>query len=509
MTGKLAANGVITEGKKLAEMTGWEVNVHVMKYPVAALITTNNVLEELSKRSDLNYDYVILPGLTRGSARILERELNIKVVKGPKHYADISWLIPEIGLDRLSPDKPADQLIEEKLSGELSKIINFEVSMEIGELKVPKRPPPLLIVSEIEVSRKSFNANSLIEECGKRITLGADIVSISFSYESPEPEFVRKVIKVIRDNIEAPLAIDTPFISEMKRGISAGADLVLSLGPDTISKFPKELRDVAVVLIPVSIIRGVYPRTYRGKVRVLLRLFKKARSLGFKKLILDPVLDPPIFPGSMEGFMAARLISSKNEVDAPLMLGISNITEMCDVDSVGINALLTYLSLESGVSIIMTSERSHKVKNSTWEVSQAVKMSTLAYIRGAPPKDLGIDLLLLKDKKLKSIKYDISGLPVIEIPEEGTFSEYALDPLGFFKITINSNKIILIYNGKKGRRVLIGRSADSIIKKILELGLISDLAHAAYLGRELAKAEIALNIGKNYIQDEPLFKSIP
>ena len=42
--------------------------------------------------------------------------------------------------------------------------------------------------------------------------------------------------------------------------------------------------------------------------------------------------------------------------------------------------------------------------------------------------------------------------------------------------------------------------------KIVESGLVTRIDHAAYLGSELAKAEIALRIGKEYIQDSVLFK---
>jgi dihydropteroate synthase len=38
------------------------------------------------------------------------------------------------------------------------------------------------------------------------------------------------------------------------------------------------------------------------------------------------------------------------------------------------------------------------------------------------------------------------------------------------------------------------------------MGLVSTLDHAAYLGSELAKAEVALRTGKEYIQDSSLFK---
>jgi dihydropteroate synthase len=36
--------------------------------------------------------------------------------------------------------------------------------------------------------------------------------------------------------------------------------------------------------------------------------------------------------------------------------------------------------------------------------------------------------------------------------------------------------------------------------------LVSEFDHAAYLGRELEKAEIALTTGKAYVQDIALFK---
>jgi dihydropteroate synthase len=36
------------------------------------------------------------------------------------------------------------------------------------------------------------------------------------------------------------------------------------------------------------------------------------------------------------------------------------------------------------------------------------------------------------------------------------------------------------------------------------LQLVSRLDHAGYLGRELQKAEMALHLEKNYVQDEPL-----
>ena len=56
--------------------------------------------------------------------------------------------------------------------------------------------------------------------------------------------------------------------------------------------------------------------------------------------------------------------------------------------------------------------------------------------------------------------------------------------------------------------ILKGTTAEMLYKKIIEMRLITRLDHAAYLGSELEKAEIALNIGKNYVQDSILFKEL-
>ena len=57
--------------------------------------------------------------------------------------------------------------------------------------------------------------------------------------------------------------------------------------------------------------------------------------------------------------------------------------------------------------------------------------------------------------------------------------------------------------GKK-LRVIKGKTANSIYKKIIKMGLLSLPSHAAYLGRELAKAEISLKNNLEYIQDEDI-----
>jgi dihydropteroate synthase len=54
--------------------------------------------------------------------------------------------------------------------------------------------------------------------------------------------------------------------------------------------------------------------------------------------------------------------------------------------------------------------------------------------------------------------------------------------------------------------VIKGKTAETVYAKIVTLGLVTQLDHVAYLGSELAKAEIALRTGKEYLQDTVLFK---
>jgi dihydropteroate synthase len=56
--------------------------------------------------------------------------------------------------------------------------------------------------------------------------------------------------------------------------------------------------------------------------------------------------------------------------------------------------------------------------------------------------------------------------------------------------------------------IVKGTKAVDIYQTIIRNKLITKLDHAAYLGNELQKAEIALKLDRSYQQDEPLFSRI-
>jgi dihydropteroate synthase-like protein len=137
-------------------------------------------------------------------------------------------------------------------------------------------------------------------------------------------------------------------------------------------------------------------------------------------------------------------------------------------------------------------------------------MMFLAKKRFSVPKDLGIDLLFLKDKRFKEAVYDRRLERDAQTLEAERREGEAVDPKGFFRILIDrkEGKLVAIHHLKERERIIIkGDRAEDISSTIINMKLVSTLTHASYLGKELEKAETALRIGKNYIQDEPLFSS--
>jgi tetrahydromethanopterin S-methyltransferase subunit A len=83
-----------------------------------------------------------------------------------------------------------------------------------------------------------------------------------------------------------------------------------------------------------------------------------------------------------------------------------------------------------------------------------------------------------------------------------------LDKAGFFVVLPQTatGLIICEHYENSGRlaHVIEGRQAALIAATVIQEGLVTQLDHAAYLGRELAKAEIALQTGSHYEQDAGL-----
>jgi dihydropteroate synthase-like protein len=182
-----------------------------------------------------------------------------------------------------------------------------------------------------------------------------------------------------------------------------------------------------------------------------------------------------------------------------------------DADSVGVNALLARLSSEVGASILLATEKSDKAKGTVGEEVSAAKMMFLAKKRCSVPKDLGVDLLFLKDKRNREELYDKAFEKSMQVITAEKPDLTALDALGSFTILVDriGKDIVALHYAslkmQKPDKIIKGKTADAVYAKIIELGLVSREDHVAYLGSELTKAEIALRTGKEYIQDKAMF----
>lgn len=86
--------------------------------------------------------------------------------------------------------------------------------------------------------------------------------------------------------------------------------------------------------------------------------------------------------------------------------------------------------------------------------------------------------------------------------------EWNQDPSGYFTIKPfpgRSRVYVRFYNNSnKLLHTFSGTNTTQMVQQILKMNLVSRLDHAAYLGKEIEKALIALRAGSVYVQDDDL-----
>jgi tetrahydromethanopterin S-methyltransferase subunit A len=85
---------------------------------------------------------------------------------------------------------------------------------------------------------------------------------------------------------------------------------------------------------------------------------------------------------------------------------------------------------------------------------------------------------------------------------------WVYDPTGFFLVFVDRmGRRLRVEQYNQERRLVrtyLGKNAEELCHTIVRDEQVTLLAHAAYLGRELAKAEVALRFDLEYEQDSPL-----
>ncbi len=478
------------------------ITAHPATANIASFITPAHLLSELTPDDVKNKDFIVVPGQAPGDYSIIERTLGVPCVKGPRHLTDLPLFLSQLETTTFSPRDPADTLLADlqaqqntTLLAEARKKKTFTPT--IGD-------PPLLLTSYPHVIAEICDAPRLTpEDITQRAShfqqSGAGIIDLGMLAGEDNSDAIAPLVEILRKTVDAPLSIDTLNPAEITAAADADADLVLSLTEATLEL--ASTLDVPAVIIPQDA-KGTIPDSPKKRVNLLTSMLKTLEGQGYSQAIADPLLNPPI-AGLAASIHAYRLIRSAHP-DTPLLMGAGNVTELIDADSPGVNALLACLACELDVSLLLATEESHKTRGAIAELATAANLCYLAKARGQAPKDLGVDLLALKDKRPYACPEDDALASMT--PRKAPPSKPALEAR-YVKVYLKDDAIhVACYEDDTPTAVLTGTDAPTLYRAAVKRDFVGSREHASYLGRELAKAEIALALGKNYIQDDPLFQ---
>ncbi len=396
---------LILGSKGTFRLESYGENVNLLEISGSPGFWTLDTIKDALKYVNLNdISVIVVPGNFQGDLTELSEEIGIPIVKGPLSPMLLPRVLSILDPSTLSPKEPF-----EKVMPSLASMIHKEVLEEvlrrppkgeafrIGNLKVPRRPPPQVILSEVYVCNREDEEREIL----RRVKEGADVIILGRSFFCKEERYVRVVKKFIEE-LKVPIGVDPGNYKLLIKLLEEGAEVGLSLTPDLLKKIPKKLRkEKAFVLIPNG----------KNAIEELLRSEKVAERLRFEKLILDPLVFPPVYPGTLEGFFKLKELSKRSK--NPLLFGLCNVIEMIDGDSTGATLLALSLAAEAGASLILTVEESPKTFWNTLEAKIASFMVSLSRVLMVPPKDLiPFSLLLLKPKVFNYVRFADNNVKV-------------------------------------------------------------------------------------------------
>ncbi len=272
------------------------------------------------------YDMVLVSGMCTASFERVERETGVPVYRGPRHAADLPLVLPLVGEIELSRTVPADEFLtgrkaEEALRELVTREEEASPELIIRGVKIGGSSRMKVLAEIMDAHRRE----DLRAEVERLFSQGADIVDIGFGFDATAEDVTRCFAGL--EGIEGPLAVDTQDPALIMAALPR-ADLVLSLHGRNI---PSVGEAVAVAGAAAVVIPGEGSLT--GNIEA-------ATEAGIGAIIADPLL-PPVgsgFTGALAGF---------REMGRPIFFGAGNVAELLDADSIGVNALLAGIAMET------------------------------------------------------------------------------------------------------------------------------------------------------------------
>ena len=267
------------------------------------------------------------------------------------------------------------------------------------------------------------------------------------------------------------VSIDSFHPEEVAAAAAAGAELVLSVNGENVERAAEW--GIEVVAIPDE------PKGLAGLDATVGRLERD--GVPFR---IDPIVEPIGF-GFAES-LGRCLEARRRYPDARLMLGIGNLSEMTAADSAGVNALLIGFCEELGIGSVLTTEVVNWARSSVREIDIARRLMHAAVARREAPKHIDQRLVSLRDPKLRP-------------HDESALAELAA--------SLTDANVRIFADHATGKIHAMNRDAHAADRDpayVFDALNIAEPSHAFYLGWEMAKASTALQLGKNYAQDEAL-----
>ena len=299
---------------------------------------------------------------------------------------------------------------------------------------------------------------------------GADIIDIGCT---PGLTF-HDLGDVVRELVASGtrVSIDTFGPQEIRTAVDAGAELVLSINSSNVDV----ARDLAGARVRVVVVPDP-----GGTLDTLEPTLEKLSAWGVRSVI-DPILEPIGF-----GFMASleRYAEVRRRYpDAEMLMGIGNLTELTAADTTGVNALLIAVCQELRICSVLTTEVIPWARGAVREIDVARRLMHYAVEQKTIPKGVDDRLVTVKDPAVLAYTDD-------ELRE---LQSGISDPN--FRIFADSRGITVMNNDQ------FVRGLD--IQEIFAQLDVDEVSHAFYLGKELARASLAVTLGKTYRQEGAL-----
>jgi dihydropteroate synthase-like protein len=454
ITGRLAQHALRALLAPLAREVGFTYHVEVLPITVAALMTPAWIAQRMQPVEGATR--LLIPGYCTGALKPLEEAAGIPVQRGPRDLGVLHRFFH-------APAPPTDY-------GDYS----IEIIAEINHC--PRRP-----LQEIR-----FVADELARD-------GADIIDLGCEPGSTWQGVEDAVKALVEDGHR--VSIDSFDRREVERAVQAGAELVLS-----VNRGNREMAadwGVEVVAIPDMASALSEAATGDGEIGadcILRDLDATIEHLtrANVRFRIDPILEPIGF-----GFAASLgryLTVRKHYPEAPMLMGIGNLTELTDVDSAGVNALLIGFCQEQNIGSLLTTQVIGWARSSCRECDLARRLMYHAVRNQVVPKHLEPDLVMLRDTEI--IEASLETLEELSMAIRDTS----------YRIYASGGQIHLV-----GRQLHLRHTDPMVLmeeleRRLAEQGRSNTLSpdHAFYLGYEMSKAATALTLGKSYQQDEPL-----